>query len=90
MAVLGMDPQEVSNLANQFNSAAQQINTLIQNITSALNSTTWMGPDQQQFSGDWSGQHVPALKAVSNCLETERQYLLKKVQEQEQASSAGG
>lgn len=87
MAILGMDPTEVTNLANQFQTAAGDINTLIQTITAALNSTTWSGPDQQRFASEWNGADVAALKKAAQDLEQEHQYLMTKVQEQEQASA---
>ncbi len=90
MSFLGMDPGEVTSLAHQFNSAASQINSIIQTITSALSTTQWVGPDQQQFSGEWNGTHVASLRGVAQVLEQEQQYLMQKVQQQEQASSAGG
>ncbi len=88
MAILGMDPVEVTNLANQFQTAANDINQLIQSITSALNSTTWSGPDQQRFSSEWNGSDVAALRKAAQDLEQEHQYLMMKVQEQEQASAS--
>lgn len=87
---LGMDPDEVKSLATQFNNAASQINTIVHTITSVLSSTNWQGPDQQQFSSDWNSTHVANLRTVAQVLEQEQQYLLTKIQQQEQASAASG
>lgn len=87
MAILGMDPAEVTNLANQFQTASSDIQRIISTITSTLSGTTWMGPDQQRFSSEWNSQHAVALRNASQALEQEKQYLMSKVQEQEQASS---
>jgi uncharacterized protein YukE len=64
----GMDIPAVRQLANQMRQRADEIGTITSQLTSQLQSTPWVGPDQQQFTGDWSSQHVTALNNVKQAL----------------------
>ncbi|MGK3956614.1 hypothetical protein ACLKOZ_10515 [Arthrobacter sp. R4] len=51
-----------------------------------LDSTTWEGPDAQNFRSEWSGNHTSALNQVIQALKDAGQKATKNANEQDQAS----
>lgn len=88
MGVYGQDIAEVNKLATQLNSKAEEIQQIVTQLSSAVNSVQWMGPDADRFRSDWSSQHTAKLKAVVSALQAASQSAKKNAQEQQQASSA--
>jgi len=64
MAVWGLDVQQVRELSSQLNGKASEIQSILSQLTSKLNSTHWTGPDADQFRNEWSGEHTASLKKV--------------------------
>jgi uncharacterized phage infection (PIP) family protein YhgE len=83
----GMDINAVRTLSKQLQARADEIRTTTQQLTSQLESTPWIGPDRDQFHGDWTGQHTASLNAVVTGLEEASVRALQNATEQEQASS---
>jgi uncharacterized protein YukE len=83
----GMDIAAVRTLAKQLQARADEIRTITQQLTGQLNSTPWVGPDREQFHGDWTGPHTAALNSVVTGLEQASIRALRNSNEQEQASS---
>lgn len=87
MALYGQDIEQVKQLAAQLNSKAGDIQNVISQLTSKVNSVEWRGPDAERFKSDWQGQHVPQLKQIVTALQTASQKASKNASEQQQASS---
>lgn len=87
MAMFGMDIADVRALATQLQSSADQITTIVGQLTSKLQATTWVGPDRQRFESDWQGHHVTALNQVANALTEASSLASKNADQQEQASA---
>jgi uncharacterized protein YukE len=83
----GMDIAAVRTLSKQMKARADEIRTITQQLTAQLDSTPWIGPDREQFHGDWTGQYTAALTNVVNGLEQASVRALRNSNEQEQASS---
>jgi hypothetical protein len=83
----GMDIPQVRTLSRQLQTRADEIRTITTQLSAQLKSTPWVGPDREQFLGDWSGQHTTALNNVIHSLEAASTRALKNSNEQEQASS---
>jgi uncharacterized protein YukE len=83
----GMDIPAVRNLSRQFQTRADEIRTLTQQLTGQLTSTPWIGADREQFHGEWTGQYTTALNNVVLGLENASAIALKNSNEQEQASA---
>lgn len=83
----GMDIAAVRTLSRQLQTRADEIRTMTQQLTAQLDSTPWVGPDREQFLGDWTGQHTAALNGVIAGLEQASQRALQNSNEQEQASA---
>ncbi|WP_102144550.1 WXG100 family type VII secretion target [Mycobacterium hubeiense] len=86
MALYGQDVEQVRQLATQLNAKASDIESVISQLTSAVNSVQWMGPDAERFKSDWQGQHVPQLRQVVSALQTASQNASRNATEQQQAS----
>jgi len=84
----GMDIAQVRNLSTQLNSKADEIRNIMNQLTNALQSAQWVGPDRERFVGEWQSQHCSALNNVIQGLEAASQTANKNAQEQEAASNA--
>lgn len=83
----GMDVEQVRQLAQRMNQSAQQITEIQQQLTSELQGAPWVGPDREQFLGEWEGTHVPALQNTVTGLEEAAQKAERNASEQESTSS---
>jgi uncharacterized protein YukE len=87
MTMQGMDVSAVQALSQQMSSAASEIQSQMQRLTSSLESVQWVGNDANQFKSDWQ-QHQANLNQVVQCLQEASQTAQKNAQQQEQASSS--
>jgi uncharacterized protein YukE len=87
MAMYGQDIEQVQNLSSQLNAKADDIQNVITQLSSAISSVQWMGPDADRFRSDWQSQHTAQLKAVVSALRTASQNAKRNAQEQQTASS---
>lgn len=87
MALYGQDIDQVRQLGTQLNSKASDIESVISQLTSAVNSVQWMGPDAERFKSDWEGQHVRQLRQVVSALQKASQDASRNATEQQQAST---
>ncbi|MCG7592736.1 WXG100 family type VII secretion target [Mycobacterium sp. PSTR-4-N] len=88
MALYGADIEQVQQLSNQLNAKANDIQGIVSQLSSAISSVNWMGPDADRFRSDWQGQHVAQLKQVISALQTASQNARRNAQEQQTASGA--
>lgn len=85
----GMDIAGVRNLASQMRAKADEIDGLMNQLTSQLGSTQWVGNDRQQFESDWSSQHCNALRNVASALRDAATRADNNAMQQENTSNAG-
>ncbi len=83
----GMDIQAVRSLATQMDTQADAIVTLMQQLTTSLQNTAWLGADRQTFESDWQGQHCAQLRAVADSLKLAAQRARQNADQQEQVSA---
>lgn len=88
MAMIGMDVEQVRQLATQFGAKADAINDIITDITNRLSSTEWKGTDSEQFRNDWNSNLTTQLRNVEQALRDAQQKATKNATDQEQTSSA--
>lgn len=88
MPMIGMDPADVRALAQQMNTASQDITRIVQQLTSRLGSTTWVGNDRSRFESDWQSQHVANLNRAAQALNDAGTLANQNADQQEQASNA--
>jgi uncharacterized protein YukE len=84
----GADVDQLRKLAKQFDTAADNLNTLTSTLTSSINQTqAWQGPDATGFRSDWNGTHTSQLKAAIAALHAGSTGLTKNADEQNAASA---
>ncbi len=88
MAMIGMDVQQVRDLATQFGAKADAINDIITEITNRLNSTEWKGSDADQFKNDWNSNLTTQLRNVAQALRDAQQKANSNAQAQEDTSNS--
>ena len=86
MAMFGMDIAQVRTLATSLNTKAGEIDTIVNRVTSELQSTQWKGPDAENFRSDWNGALTKQLRNVAQQLRDASQRATRNANEQEQAS----
>ena len=84
----GMDIAAVRQLSQQMNSKAEEIRSLMQQLTTQLQNTQWVGPDRDRFTNDWQSTHVAALNRVIQGLQDASTAATNNANQQEQASNA--
>lgn len=87
MSFVGMNIEEVQQLAQQMQHAASELQQIIGQITGALNNAQWVGPDATRFRSDWQSLHTQALTGVANGLNQAAQTANTQAQKQQAASS---
>jgi uncharacterized protein YukE len=82
-----MNPDEVEGLGRRLRQAADQLNSIINELNSRVTSTTWEGPDARQFKGQWWPEHRQHLSATATALGGFGQSALNNATEQRNVSS---
>ena len=78
----GMDIAAVRQLG------AEEIRTVMTNLTTQIDSTQWVGTDRESFHSDWTSTHTAALTQVATSLEEASQRAALNADQQEQASAS--
>ncbi len=86
MAITGMDIEAVRQLAGQMDARAEQISTLMHELTNALENTEWIGPDRDRFVEGWKGTHANQLLTVAQSLREAANIARDNAQQQQDAS----
>lgn len=82
----GMNIEEVKALGRKLQAISGQMNDIVSQLNSQVNSTTWVGPDAQMFKTQWWPEHSGHLRRVSTDLHGFGQSALSNAMAQEQAS----
>jgi len=85
--MIGMNVEEVRALSTQLQQAAEQVKQIQSTLTSKLGGTTWVGPDQARFKGEWEGTHSTNLRNVAEALQQASVAATNNASEQEQVSN---
>ena len=85
--MVGMNVEEVRALSTQLQQAAEQVRQISSTLTTKLNSTTWVGPDQARFKGEWEGTHSSNLRSVAEALQQASTAASNNANDQEQVSN---
>jgi hypothetical protein len=83
----GMNVDEVTNLGTTLQSQASNIRDMVGLLEGAISGTTWMGPDADQFKGQWWPEHKQHLMAVAEQLHGFGQSAINNATDQVTASS---
>ena len=84
---LGMDTGQVRQLASQLNAKADDIDSIMNTLTTALGNTQWVGNDATSFRNDWQGTHRMQLQQVATALRDAAQLATNNANQQDTASA---
>lgn len=87
MSMLGMDVDEVRSFAKKLESKADEIEQIINDLTSGLGGVEWKGHDADNFRHEWDTCHRPQLKNVADALRQTASVANNNATQQEQASA---
>lgn len=87
MAMYGADVAQLRQLSTQLSTKASDIEGIISQLTTAITSVEWMGPDANAFRSDWSSTHVAQLRQVVNALNLASQTAKRNADAQETTSA---
>ena len=89
MAMVGMNVEEVRNIAKQLTAQAGNVETLIGQIDKliARTQTEWQGKDAVEFKSWWDSQHRPRLKELQASIAGLGKSAMNNANEQEQVSN---
>lgn len=82
----GIDPQQSRQHARAMQTGAGQIDGIVGQIGSLLDSVQWSGPGAQRFLGEWGGALRPELQAAAENIRQNAVELERRAQMQEDAS----
>jgi uncharacterized protein YukE len=85
--IYGMDPETVLALAGRMSEVADRVRALESRLTSGLAATDWVGTDRDRFEGDWTSQHVVALRRAAEALDDAARVAAAEAREQDRASA---
>ena len=83
----GMNIEEVRALGDQLQQKQSQIQQLISQIESRVNSAGWEGPDANRFKHEWWPQHRTNLQKIGEELRGFGTSALNNASEQEGVSN---
>jgi len=64
VAQLGADVDQLDSLAQRFDAVSNEIEGMVNQLTSQIEGAWWQGTDADRFRGDWNGQYRGQLQAV--------------------------
>lgn len=86
MSFVGMEIDQVRQLARQLTEKAHEIDHIASQLTGQLGQTHWEGTDATRFRGEWDSHHHRALRTVSQALQQAADAANRNAGEQESAS----
>ena len=90
MPMLGLDPEAVERMAQQFDTQATTLETMVRQLGQLIQSNvnnTWRGNDATRFQGEWDGQLAGQLTNVANQLKETSSRARKNITDQNTASA---
>lgn len=82
----GIDTQYARQSSRQMDNGAQELGSMVSNITSMLSSVVWVGPAAQRFKQDWDGSFRPELQAAADSLQESAAELQRRAELQDEVS----
>ncbi|MGH3260545.1 MAG: WXG100 family type VII secretion target, partial [Trebonia sp.] len=70
MAFVGLDPEQVAQIARKLDSQQRRIDAVGSAVDAAVRGArgVWKGPDVDRFAADWSGTHRASLRAAGQAI----------------------
>jgi hypothetical protein len=82
-----MNIAEVRGLAQHMDQAASEIESTMNQVSSKLSATSWVGNDRDRFESEWKSDATRQLQQVKQLLTQASELARRNAQEQETASN---
>lgn len=82
----GMDVENIKKVAGSLEAEASHISSVLNILTSALQSVPWQGNDRENFVKAWEEIHAPAIRRAITDLSTTSGQVRSSIQLQISAS----
>lgn len=83
----GIDTNATRGSARQMQSNADDLGSMVGDISSLLESVLWLGPGAQNFKSDWDGSMKPQLNQASDSLRSNAEEMNRRADMQDSASA---
>jgi hypothetical protein len=84
----GMSVDEVRNLARMLDQRGADVETMAREITAALDSAPWVGPDAEAYKEKWRNEGVRQMTEAKDILVAAGQAANQNAQAQDDTSQA--
>lgn len=82
----GMDIAQVRQLSSAIRSKAQDVRSLVDRLTGAIDAVDWRGPDREHFVTEWRNVHASALRGMASAMDEASGAASASARAQEEAS----
>lgn len=90
MARLGMDVEQVEQVARQLKTQAQALRSTANQMANLVNTakSNWDGNDASQFENEWQSTHRPAIDRAADAVDALSDTAMRNVQAQRDTSGS--
>jgi uncharacterized protein YukE len=84
---LGMDPEQVRQMAAALTAGATEVRELTASIGAQIEAASWTGQDREAFVSEWQTMHAPGLTLAADALDSAATKANSNADAQEQTSA---
>lgn len=89
-SVSGMDISQIRSMAKSLDGKADEIRTLVDQLTAEVERASWAGRDRDRFVDEWRARHAAGLRRVADNLDQAARQARDHAAAQERVSRAAG
>lgn len=83
----GIDTQSTREGATQMQGNADDLGSMVQDISALLQDVLWIGPAAQRFKGEWDGSMRPQMQQAAESLAANATEMRRRADAQDAASA---
>lgn len=83
----GIDTQATRQGAQQMQGSADDLGSMVNDISALLSEVLWIGPAAQRFKGEWDGSMRPQMQQASDSLHQNAAEMHRRADAQDAASA---
>ncbi|MBN8883755.1 hypothetical protein EDD28_0793 [Salana multivorans] len=83
----GIDTQATRDGATSMQGNADDLGSMVQDISSLLGEVLWIGPAAQRFKGEWDGSMRPQMQQAADSLQANAAEMRRRADAQDAASA---
>jgi len=82
----GLDPEYSREASRGMEASADDLRSMVGDISATLGEVLWIGPAAQRFKQDWDGSLRPELQAATDSLTDNARELYRRAEMQDEVS----